>query len=90
MDRIKLRDAGYRERVFAKSLIADMVARWTGCGPSHNRFCEEMFSRALRAWLFDTRSDVVVTDDGAEVKVGREGSSSLAILRAFGMTDAGC
>lgn len=87
--KIKLKDAGYRELVFAKSLLAEHFAEWMGVGSSFPGFIEEAFEKAKELWTFDTHRDELHTDVGI-VKTRREGSASRAVLEQYGLTDKGC
>jgi hypothetical protein len=88
-DPIRLHEAGYRERAFAKSwLAADL------CVFGDLRFFEGAWRRALLDWCYDPHTDelLVLTEDmrTKRVKVEREGTESLEVLRAYGLDDAGC
>lgn len=72
-----LRDAGYRERAFAKALLVSNGQA-------------DAWPDALEQWRFDARRDEVVDLDGERTKVRWEGSRSREILAEHGFDDSGC
>jgi len=89
-NKIKLKDAGYRELVFAKSLIVEHIYRWVGKGPGFSKFIEEAFRRAKEEWFFDPHKDELCIDDGSVVRLTREGSASRDILISHGLDHNNC
>jgi hypothetical protein len=76
--RSPIRDAGYRERVFVKALLA-------AGGAKH---LTEHWPSALDTFAYDPHDDVVVFPDGRRHKVSAEGSESLKILVANNLDDS--
>lgn len=76
MATIPLREAGYREKAFVKSWLAE-------------RASGQRFAACLERATYDPSRDVVWFGFG-HIKVRREGSESLAILRQHGYDDSDC
>lgn len=75
-----LKEAGYREKVFAKAWIAVLGSKDV----------EKDFRRTLDTWLFNASKNVLVTPDGTQHPVKWEGSQSREVLDAYKLDDSGC
>ena len=74
---IQLAQAGYREKVYVKLMLA------RGGLLSH-------FAWALRNWRYDPERDEILDDKGSLWTVSLEGSGSREELARYGADDSGC
>ena len=75
--KVALRNAGYRERAFFKSRLAQLGRA-------------DQFQYYLTHARYDPINDRILADNPASTPVGWEGSESRRILGEHGLDDEGC